>query len=345
MPKVTVVLPCYNYGRFLPDAIASLVGGETSLGAMPGQTLKDFEAIIVDDESQDDTEKIARTLTELDSRIRYLRMQRNGGTAAALNAGIAEARSPHISILSADDMARPDYLQKMLAAYRQQNTFSYCNLQMFSDGKLGNEMRFGDYRWASVPRRCPGGPAQAFSKEAWAIAGGFPPIMRYGREDWAMFIALGYVGYTGVHIREPLYLYRREEQNRSLRNKSPEWVEFFRKQFQYLWPGLYCEETKMCCGQSAAKRQPAKQPARGRGGVANLPGRAGMARVRYTGSAMGSKLWQGKPSNTKYNFGGKQLQGYIDRDDLPWFLARVEGGETCFVELPDEPPPVAPGVP
>ena len=97
MPKVSVVIPTYNRGRVVGEAIESVLA----------QTFGDFEVIVVDDGSADDTaEKIAAIR---DSRVRYIR-QSNAGVSAARNRGVAEARGEIISFLDSDDLWKPEKL-------------------------------------------------------------------------------------------------------------------------------------------------------------------------------------------------------------------------------------------
>ena len=74
---VSVIIPCYQQGRFLPEAVASL----------QRQTHANWEAIIVDDGSTDDTDMIARRLCANDPRLRFL-SKPNGGLSSARNAGL-----------------------------------------------------------------------------------------------------------------------------------------------------------------------------------------------------------------------------------------------------------------
>jgi glycosyltransferase involved in cell wall biosynthesis len=92
---VAVVIPCYNHARHLGDAIDSALA----------QTRAPDEVIVVDDGSTDDTPAVARRVPG----VRYLR-QRNGGTAAACNAGLRVARTTFVQILAADDVLLPDAL-------------------------------------------------------------------------------------------------------------------------------------------------------------------------------------------------------------------------------------------
>jgi len=96
-PAISVIVTSYNYGVFLPDA----------LGSVQAQSLQDWECIIVDDGSDDDTPEIAQAWAERDQRFVYLR-QENAGPSAARNAGLSQARGRYIQILDADDTIMPD---------------------------------------------------------------------------------------------------------------------------------------------------------------------------------------------------------------------------------------------
>ena len=93
---VSVVVPCFNYGRFLDECITSLAQ----------QSHKAWECIIVDDGSTDDTPEVCARLARSDPRIRFFR-QHNGGLSAARNAGIRQARGVMIQMLDADDCLQP----------------------------------------------------------------------------------------------------------------------------------------------------------------------------------------------------------------------------------------------
>lgn len=102
-PTVSVVIPAYNYGRFLPKAIQSALD----------QDIDGLEVIIVDDCSTDDTsERVAPLL--LDSRVRYLRNDVNLGAVPNVNKAFSEARGPYVLLLGADDFLLPGCLRRLL---------------------------------------------------------------------------------------------------------------------------------------------------------------------------------------------------------------------------------------
>jgi glycosyltransferase involved in cell wall biosynthesis len=93
-------MPAYNYARFLPDAIASL----------QAQTCTDWECIVADDGSTDDTAEIVAGLMRDDVRIRYVRGE-HMGVSAARNAGLALGSAGYVQFLDADDRLEPDKLR------------------------------------------------------------------------------------------------------------------------------------------------------------------------------------------------------------------------------------------
>jgi len=99
MPKISIVTATYNRGDVLPRAIESI----------KRQTFRDYEHIIVDDGSTDDTKKVVSHVD--DSRIKYVRLNTNMGCAAAFNKGVEEARGEYISFLDSDDEYLPQRLE------------------------------------------------------------------------------------------------------------------------------------------------------------------------------------------------------------------------------------------
>jgi glycosyltransferase involved in cell wall biosynthesis len=104
MPLFSVVIPTFNRARLVGRAIASVLA----------QTLPDFEILVVDDGSTDDTRHAVERVG--DPRVRLIALPRNRGAAAARNAGIAAARGELISLLDSDDEYEPTFLEKTRAA-------------------------------------------------------------------------------------------------------------------------------------------------------------------------------------------------------------------------------------
>lgn len=103
-PKVSVVLPSYNGAKFLIESIKSIID----------QSFLDWELIIVDDCSTDDTLKIAKSFAKQDPRITVIHNKKNKKLPASLNVGFAHARGEYLTWTSDDNIAKPNWLQTMV---------------------------------------------------------------------------------------------------------------------------------------------------------------------------------------------------------------------------------------
>jgi hypothetical protein len=106
-PTVSVVVPCYNYGRFLPDSVGSALG----------QDGVDVQVIIVDDASKDDSAALAEAMAAADPRITVVRHHTNTGHVVAFNDGYARATGEFIVRLDADDLLTPGSLARAVALF------------------------------------------------------------------------------------------------------------------------------------------------------------------------------------------------------------------------------------
>lgn len=105
VPKVSIIITCYNYGHLLPDSIRSALAQE---GVDP-------KVIVVDDASTDDSAAVAQRFADTDSRVAVLRHRQNRGPVMAFNDGYATATGEFIVRLDADDMLTPGSLARSVA--------------------------------------------------------------------------------------------------------------------------------------------------------------------------------------------------------------------------------------
>jgi len=103
IPRISVIIPSYNRANTIGRAIQSALS----------QSYQDFEIIVIDDGSTDHTEEVIRSFQ--DSRIRYIRHNRNRGGSAARNTGIHAARGEYIAFLDSDDEWLPQKLELYFA--------------------------------------------------------------------------------------------------------------------------------------------------------------------------------------------------------------------------------------
>jgi glycosyltransferase involved in cell wall biosynthesis len=129
LPKISVVVTCYNCQDYIGDAIRSVAR----------QTLRDFDCVIVDDASTDDSAAVVqRTLDELkDARFSLLRLARNVGQTGATRVGLAKTQAPFVCFLDSDDLWNDEFLERHLAAHLNESYavgFTACNARLI-DGQ------------------------------------------------------------------------------------------------------------------------------------------------------------------------------------------------------------------
>ncbi len=203
MEVVSVIMPCYNDGKYIEQAVASL----------RAQTYQQNELIVVDDGS-DDPHTI-QTLHDLSfPRLKKIHMQ-HMGPAYARNKGIAAAQGSYILPLDADDRIEPTYVEKavrILDASRETGIV-YCQADFFGE-KSGKwelppyslkEMLAGNVIFASA----------MFRKADWEKAGGYNTAMKHGLEDYDFWLSLLGNGAQVYQIQEVLFHYRIKPVSRS----------------------------------------------------------------------------------------------------------------------------------
>lgn len=200
MPQVAVIIPAYNQSLYLSQAIQSVLD----------QTFIDWEAVIVDDGSRDDTRNVAHSFT--DSRLRYI-YQENRGLSAARNTGIRNSTAPYLSFLDSDDMFLPEKLALLLAALEQQPELGLVAGQAVPVDE--NNQRVGKIMDTPLPqqpeRLLLGNPLHVGSvllHRSWQEQAGFFDENLRSYEDWDMWLRLGVLGCHMSYVNKPVSLYR-----------------------------------------------------------------------------------------------------------------------------------------
>lgn len=124
MPLVSVIIPCYNYAHFLPETLESI----------RQQTFSDWECLLIDDGSTDNTSEVAQIFVQQDYRFRYIQ-QANSGPSVARNKGIHESRGEFIQFLDADDLIQPHKLKLQIDVILQKPEIDilYGDIRFFLD--------------------------------------------------------------------------------------------------------------------------------------------------------------------------------------------------------------------
>lgn len=201
VPAISIVIPCFNQGQYLADA----------LGSIAAQTLTDWEIVVVDDGSTD-----AATRHALDRlsfpQTRVVRSA-NQGLPAARNLGISHATGRYILPLDCDDKIAATYLEKAVALLEADPGLGivYCQAEFFG-AQSG--------RWPLPPYRFPEAIFQpaifcsgVFRRSDWQETGGYSSDMTHGYEDHDFWLSLIKRGRRVHRLEETLFFYRRTPQS------------------------------------------------------------------------------------------------------------------------------------
>lgn len=120
---VSIITPCYNGAKYITETIESVIA----------QTYLDWEMIVVDDGSKDQSADIVKKYVEKDRRVKLVQ-QPNAGSAAARNNGIRRANGQYIALLDADDIWKPTFLEKQIAFMKLHDAICVASAYDHIDG-------------------------------------------------------------------------------------------------------------------------------------------------------------------------------------------------------------------
>lgn len=198
-PKVSIIIPCYNQGEYLPEAINSILN----------QNWKNFEVIIVNDGSNDrDTLRVIRRYEGMDNKIKVIHTC-NQGLPSARNNGIKKACGKYIFPLDADDKVHPLIFEKLIPKLENDNKIGivYSDVMLF--GALNHVWERPDFDIKKLLSRNLMTASSLFRRDLWEQVGGYDESMIEGFEDWNFWIAICKKGFKGIRVAEPLFYYRK----------------------------------------------------------------------------------------------------------------------------------------
>lgn len=205
---VSVVIPCFNAGNYLSDAVNSILA----------QTYTSIEVIIVDDGSTDlDTVRLLESARW--PRTRIIR-QANSGPAAARNAAIRQAAGQYILPLDADDTIEPTYIEKAVAILDEDQDVAcvYCKGMKF--GAEAGPWDLPPYRLEELVIDNVVFVSALIRKDDWARVGGFTESLVHGIEDYDFWVKLVGAGRKIVQLDEYLFNYRVQQSSRTSKFKD-----------------------------------------------------------------------------------------------------------------------------
>jgi len=200
---ISVVIPCYNDGKYLPETIKKL----------QEQTYKNFEIIIVNDGSTD--EFTLNILQQLEQQEITVLHKENGRMSSARNHGEKHAKGKFIAALDADDYFHPTFFEKaitILNADENKNIAVVTSyIQMFGEINKLSRPRGGNAFNFLFSSQCPA--CAMVRKECWDAVGGYDEEMKNGYEDWEFYIRITQRGWVVHVIPEKLFYYRQTQKS------------------------------------------------------------------------------------------------------------------------------------
>lgn len=210
-PLVSVIIPCYNQGQYLDEAIASVVA----------QTYSNWECWIINDGSQDQTNVVVkRWLEKYRDRQLNLIETPNQGVVRARNLGLSKSRGELILCLDADDKIHPEFIAEacqILSKYPQVG-FVYSDIQHF--GENHETVSHGDFDLQSFLQQNQAPVTSLFRAEIYRQIGGFKTLMEAGWEDWEFWISACEIGWLGYRLPKPYLFYRQHSSGSRLQTLS-----------------------------------------------------------------------------------------------------------------------------
>ncbi|MHC5183039.1 MAG: glycosyltransferase family A protein [Planctomycetota bacterium] len=204
MATVSVVIPCYNLGPYVEEAVDSVLR----------QTFEDYDIIVVNDGSTDPV--TVNVLQHLDKPKTTVLHTENAGVSMARNRGIEESSGRYILPLDADDRIGETYLEKAVTVLdRELETgVVYCRAEYF--GERTGEMKLRE----CTPENMVNGNtifcSAVFRRELWECVGGYNSNMKYDLEDWDFWLSLLEKGIKAHQLDEVLFFYRKRGGSRNL---------------------------------------------------------------------------------------------------------------------------------
>lgn len=237
-PMVSVIIPCYNHGQYLDEAVQSVLE----------QTYQEFEIIVVDDGSaEENTLQILEKYSQ--PKTKLLRTSHQG-LANARNNGIAACIGKYVLPLDADDKIGSTYLEKAVQVLESRENVGivYCKAKLF--GEASGEWELRDYRFPDILYGNVIFCSAVFRKSDWMTVKGYNPNMIYGWEDYDFWLSLIGLARNVYCIPEVMFFYRRHS-NSMITGMKDEQIIYSYAQLFRNHPKLYADNMGILLSHAA----------------------------------------------------------------------------------------------
>ena len=199
-PTVSVVISCHNYAAYLREAVESVLQ----------QTYREFEIVIVDDGSTDESLALAKQLAAqhgADVPIRVFHLE-DVGPSAARRFGVMQSRGRYYLPLDADDRIAAEFLVKTVPILDADSELGFVYVDTAFFGDVQEHQHQPEYDFKALCQENFISYCSLVRKAAFDEVGGYDPENWGYYEDWDLWIRLGGAGWQGRHLAAPLFFYR-----------------------------------------------------------------------------------------------------------------------------------------
>ena len=217
MPKVSIIIPCYNQEKYVAEAINSALR----------QTFKDIEIVCVNDGSTDNSVEIIKSFENKYKNFIFLNNEENRGVIYSRNFAIKNCNGTYILPLDADDIIEPTYVKKAVKILDNNPNIGivYCKAKIF--GNYDKYWNLKPFNKSDILYENCIFCSALFRKSDFIKIGGYNNNMKYGCEDYDLWLSFIEQGLEVFQINEILFSYRQyDETSRttiSLKNKKEIW--------------------------------------------------------------------------------------------------------------------------
>lgn len=236
--KVTIIIPCYNGESTLNETLQSVYN----------QYFQDWEAIIVNDGSTDQTEVVAQNWVEKDTRFKYYK-KGNEGLAKTRNYGISRANGTYILPLDADNLLMPQFCTDAIAVLEKNEEISVVHGDAEYFGLKKGLWKIGEYNFEKMLVDNYIDACAIYKKTLWDQVGGYDENLPHeGLEDWELWLAFGKLNANFYHLQKITFRYYVVENSmiRSFTNDmamdTRDYIlKKYSKEYRYYFCKLYSE--------------------------------------------------------------------------------------------------------
>ncbi len=196
-PLVSIITPCYNQAQYLPEALDSVLA----------QTYQNWECIIVNDGSKDNTEEVASLYCTKDKRFKYF-YKDNSGVCDTRNFAVAKSNGKYLIPLDSDDKIGAGYLEDAVKVMETQPEVKIVYSQGEYFGELSGPIDNKPYSFKTMLVENPFFNSVVFRREDFDRVGGYHEYMREGLEDWEILLSILDEKSVVVQLPNVYYYYR-----------------------------------------------------------------------------------------------------------------------------------------